>query len=70
MGSQRFKPLLIILVEPRFVIIDEDGCGNVHGVDEAQPFKNAAFPHALFHLGRDVDECSARRCVKPKFLTV
>lgn len=43
---------------------------HIHGLDEAQPFNNAAFPQALLHLGCDVDECSARRCVKPQFFTV
>src|SRR5690606_3277155 len=35
-GSQALEPALVVLVEAGFVVVDEDGGGDVHGVDETE----------------------------------
>jgi hypothetical protein len=44
------------MVQSRLIVVDEDGGGDVHGIDQAEAFFYAALPQALFHLGRDVDK--------------
>ena len=55
--SERFKPVFQIRVQAALVIVDEDTCGDVHRVDEAETFSNFALFKAPFHFARDVDEC-------------
>lgn len=42
-GSQLFKPKLIIVMQTGFIIIDKDRCGNVHGIHKYQPLGYPAF---------------------------
>jgi len=34
MRCQLFQPSFVVGVQPLLVIVDENGCGNVHGIDE------------------------------------
>ena len=66
-GGKLFKPVLVVLVEPRFVIIDKDTGGDMHGVDKAETFFNSAFCNCLAYFFRDVDKGDAHRGIKPEF---
>src|ERR1041385_1282032 len=41
------EPFLIIGVEARFIVVDEYGSSDVHGVDKHQAFLDAAFPKEI-----------------------
>jgi hypothetical protein len=53
-GARCLEPLLVIGVEAGLVVVDKHARRDVHGVDEAEPFANAAGGHELRHLRRDV----------------
>jgi hypothetical protein len=40
MGSQLFKPLVKVMVQPLFVVIDKDTGRDMHSVYQAQSFLN------------------------------
>ena len=42
-GGQFLEPFIIVLMKPGFIIIDEYGRCDVHGVDECETFPDAAF---------------------------
>jgi hypothetical protein len=48
--GQLLEPFIIVLMKPKFVIIDEYGCRDVHGIDEGETFPDAAFLQAFLHL--------------------
>src|SRR5262249_38517814 len=60
------EPDFVILEEARFIIVDEHGGGDVHGVDEAQPFLDATFAHQFLDGVRDVHKFAAAGNLKPK----
>src|SRR3954452_2043873 len=62
-GGQLLQPALVVLMQARLVVIDEDARRDVHGVDQAEPFADAALGHRPLHLRRDVDEVHPRRDV-------
>ena len=66
---QFFKPNLVIVVEPRFIVINKDRSGDVHGVDETKALGHAAPVNEFFDLGRDVDEPAPARHLKPKMFS-
>jgi len=43
-----------------------NACCDVHGVDEAEAFLDAAFGHEIFHGAGDVHEAPAARDLKPE----
>src|SRR5688572_1356270 len=51
---ESLQPFFIIGMQARLIIVDEYAGRDVHGVHQAQPFANAAAPHCVRHLGRDV----------------
>ncbi len=65
MRGQVFQPHVVVLVQTGLVVVDEDGCGDVHGVDQQQPFADAALAQAFCHLRRDVHQCASRGYVEP-----
>src|ERR1035438_2065493 len=67
-GREPFEPFLVIRVQARFIVVDENGRRDVHRVDQHQTFLDTAFPEAVFHLPRDVEERSPAGDLKPKFL--
>ena len=58
------------MVQPGLIIIDEDGCRDVHRVAQGEPFLDAALPEAILHLRGDVDECPSRRDIEPQFFAI
>src|SRR6185295_10546777 len=40
-GGEPLEPLLVVLVQARLVVVDEDGRGDVHRVDQAQSLAHA-----------------------------
>jgi hypothetical protein len=69
-GSKPFKPVFIILMEAPFVIVDENLCRDVHGIDQHQPFLDPAFDQAGLDLRCNVEKGPPVRKIEPKFLTI
>jgi hypothetical protein len=65
MRSKFLEPDLEITVKARFIIIDENGSSDMHGIDQNQSFTNATLPEAGFNLGSDIDESPPRGHLKP-----
>src|SRR5882762_8259775 len=59
--GQLLEPALVVLMEPRLVVVDEHARGDVHRVHQAEPLAHAALPHGFLHLVGDVHEVHARR---------
>src|SRR5688572_24601421 len=56
MRREFFEPLFVIVMQAAFIVIDEYGCADVHGIDETKALANAALPEGLLHLRRDIHE--------------
>jgi hypothetical protein len=69
MRGQLFKPFLIVTMQSRFVIVDEDGSGDMHGIHQQKAFGNAAFSQASLDLGSDVDKPPSAWDVKPQLFS-
>jgi hypothetical protein len=54
-------------VQARFIVIDENGSRDVHGVDQHETLLDTAFPEAVFHLPCDVEERSPAGDLKSQF---
>ena len=61
-----FQPDLIIMMKPAFFVVDEDGRGDVHGVDQTKAFADPAFAYESLNLRRDINESASGRNFKPK----
>jgi len=70
MRSKFFQPLLVIVVQAGFIIIDKNRGGYVHGVNQARTIMNATFAHAILQLMCYVNEAATIGEIVPKFLTV
>jgi hypothetical protein len=66
MRGKLLKPVLVVLVEPGFVIVDKDAGSDMHGVDKTEALSDATFFHCLSHIFRDVDEVNPCRDIEPK----
>src|SRR5262249_20928377 len=64
------QPLLVILVQSAFVVVDEDRRGDVHRIHENESFPDTGFANALSDLRRDVDKTSPGRNVEPEFVSI
>ena len=58
------------MVQPAFIVIDEYGSGDMHGVDERQTFSDPTVLQALLNLRRDVDKSAPGGHLEPKFASV
>ena len=72
-GSRRVRrqflqPQLVVMMQARFVVVDEDRGGNMHGVDETKTFPDAALGDQLLDPGRDVDEPTPGWHFEPEML--
>ena len=67
---QFFQPFLEVGVKARFIVVDENARGDVHGVHEAKTFLNAGSGEFGFDLRCDVDESPSRRDVEEEFFSV
>lgn len=65
-----FEPDGVIGVQPAFVVVDEDGCGDVHGVDQRKTLLNAALLQRGLDLRGDVEKRPPTRRFEPKLLPV
>ena len=65
---QFFQPGLVILMQPALVVVNENGCGNVHGVDQTKAFADATLANEFLNLRRDVNESASARNFKPEML--
>ena len=54
--SQVFQPDSKVVEQSAFGIVDEDGGSDVHGVDQAETFLDAAFAYTFFHFAGKIDE--------------
>lgn len=61
-----FQPDFEILMQAGLIVVDENGGGDVHGIDQAQALFDAALAQGGFHLRGDVDELPAFRHFEPK----
>ena len=68
MRRELLQPFIVIMMQPHFVIVDEHGSGDVHGVHQYQPFPHTAFSQARLHLACDVDKTAPGRHFEPEFL--
>jgi hypothetical protein len=50
-GSELLQPLLVVLVQSRFVVVDEHAGRDVHRVAQHQALADAAFADDLLDLG-------------------
>ena len=64
-----FQPKLVIVMEPRLIVIDEDRSRNVHGVDQTKAFGHAASVNKFLDLRRDIDEPASIRYLEPKMFS-
>jgi hypothetical protein len=58
LGRQRLEPFLEILVQSRFIVVDEYGSGDVHRVAKEESIPDSGFPKAFFDIGRDMEKLS------------
>ena len=65
-----FQPTLEIVMEPWFVVINEDACGDVHSVHQDETFGDAAFLDTLFDLSGDSKKLPPAFGFEPKFFSV
>ena len=70
MGSKLFQPGLIVCVQPGFVIVNKNGCRNMHRIDKNQTLQNSTLLQALANLGCDVQQGTTSGNVEPEFLAI
>jgi len=68
--GQLLQPILVVLMEAAFIIVDEDRGGYVHSVYQYKSLPDAAFPQTFFNLRCNVDERPASRNIEPEFFSV
>lgn len=66
---QFFQPQLIVVMKPRFIVVDEYRSGDVHGVHQTKTLYHAALVNKFLNLRRDVDEPASIRYFKPKMFS-
>jgi hypothetical protein len=54
-------------MKARFVVVDKNAGGNVHGVTQAQAFFNPRFGKQGFHFAGNVDKFPGFLCIEPQF---
>ncbi|MEY3457992.1 MAG: hypothetical protein RL215_1149 [Planctomycetota bacterium] len=67
-GGEGFEPFPVVFVKPGFVIVDEHGRGDVHGINEHQSFADAALPDNRGDSVGDIDESDAAGNFKGEIL--
>jgi len=69
-GCEAFEPFVEVVMQTALVVVNEDAGADVHGVDEAEIFANAAFGEGGFNVGCDIEIRAAVGRVEPEFFTV
>jgi hypothetical protein len=67
--SQPFQPFQVIMMQAGFIIINEYGSRDMHGIHQAQPFTNPACLQDGFHIPGDIDKSCPGGNVEPEFLS-
>ena len=67
---QRLQPFFEIRVQAALVVVYENAGRDVHRVDKAKTFADAAFSEAFFQFTGDVDEAPPGGDFKPEFLAI
>lgn len=65
--GQFFQPLVVVVVQASFIIVDEDARGDVHCIYKCESVLNATFSNKSFYVLVDRDYCSTLRDVHPQF---
>jgi hypothetical protein len=68
MRCQPFQPSFVVGVQPLPVMVDENGCGNVHGIDERYALLNVALFQGGLDLRSDIDKRPSPRRFEPQLL--
>lgn len=58
MRGESFESFLKIAMQPRILVVDGNGGGDMHGVAKEDPLPDARFGENSFVIGSDVDECA------------
>src|SRR4030095_4663767 len=66
LGREFLQPDLEIVVQPAFIVVDENAGSDVHRVDQAQAFTDAAFTDGLRDIIGNVQELPALRHIEPE----
>jgi len=69
-GSEFFEPNFKVVMQARFVVIDKDAGGYVHGITEDKAFFYAALGETCLDLWGDVDEFSPASRIEPELFSV
>lgn len=67
MGGEIFQPAFKIPMQARFIVIDEDRGGDVHGIDEGEALLNATFMETAIDVLGDIHKTHAVGGIPPKF---
>src|SRR5262245_21100602 len=65
-----FEPYRVVMVQSRFVIVDEHRRGNMHGVDQCQSFFDAALADAFLDLICNIHKRHPRRRIEPQLFPI
>src|ERR1700730_8021898 len=68
MRCQPFQPSFVVGVQPLLVIVDENGRGNVHGIDERYALLNIALLQGGLDLRSDIEKRPSPRRFEPQLL--
>src|SRR5262249_1189526 len=63
--SKFFQPYLIIMMQVRFVVVDEHRSGDMHGVHQTNALSHSTLPNEFLNFRRDVDEPAAMGDLEP-----
>ena len=69
MRSQFLQPHLVVVMESWFIVINEHGRSDVHGVDQTKAFGHAALVNEFLDLWCNVDEPASIRYFEPKMFS-
>jgi len=70
MRRKLFKPDIVIMMKPAFIIVDKNRSCYVHGIDQHQSFLDAALSQGLLDLARDIDKPTTRGNVERQLSSV
>ena len=68
--NEPLEKIVVVLQESPLIVIDINARADVHWVDEAKSFLDAALLQCRLHLGCDVDVCPPRLRLKREFFAI
>src|SRR5512135_526359 len=60
------QPDSVVVMQARFIVVDENRSRNMHGIDQRQPFLDTALPDAVLHLAGNIDKRHPRWRIEPE----